>query len=61
MTQLIAHVQMQILYLEKTHMPNVHVNDVFPLCSFWMDQLIKSRLTVKIESYDNYGHVDVSL
>ena len=42
-------------------MPIVHVNDVFSLCSMWMDHLVKRRLTAEIESFSNYRHIDVSL
>ena len=58
---IIYHFQMQILYLGKTHMPTMHVNDAFLLCLVWTDQLVKRRLTAEIESFGNYGQVDVSL
>ena len=42
-------------------MPVVHVNDAFPLCLLWTDQLFKRRLTAEIDSFEKYGHFDVSL
>ncbi|RVW99508.1 uncharacterized protein LOC100852586 isoform X1 [Vitis vinifera] len=50
---------LQLFYMTKFYLMSFKVEVRSPLCAAWTDEHIKCRLAAEIQTYGNYGHVQV--